>query len=157
MAVEAAVAESNAAGDAPPTSVYPEVEIFINTLVLTTLQRYHLHADAALASALLVQRCGSFNRRSLDVISSKAYFYFSLAFENMGRLGEIRPTLLKVCVSMWCLFVCPCVCICVYVVVLLFCCCVWGCSRRTLTTQRWPFETTPPPPCPPCPCPCPCP
>lgn len=89
-------AEESKADDAAPTSVFPEVEIFINTLVLTTLQRYNLHADAAMASALLVQRCGSFNRRSLDVISSKAYFYFSLAFENVQRLGEVRPTLLKV-------------------------------------------------------------
>jgi len=99
MEVEAAAEESKGADTAPPTSVYPEVEIFINTLVLTTLQRYNLHADAALASALLVQRCGSFNRRSLDVISSKAYFHFSLAFENVGRLGEIRPTLLTVSAS----------------------------------------------------------
>ncbi len=93
LAMDIAVEESRVASG---TSVFPEVEIFINTLVLTTLQRYNLHADAAMAAALLVQRCGSFNRRSLDVISSKAYFYFSLAFENVQRLGEVRPTLLKV-------------------------------------------------------------
>jgi 26S proteasome regulatory subunit N3 len=36
----------------------------------------------------------SFNRRSLDVLSSKAFFYFSLAYERIQRLEQIRPTLL---------------------------------------------------------------
>ena len=32
--------------------------------------------------------------RSLDLLSSKAYFYFSLAYEKIQKLENIRPTLL---------------------------------------------------------------
>ena len=32
--------------------------------------------------------------RSLDLLSSKAYFYFSLAYERVHKLENIRPTLL---------------------------------------------------------------
>ena len=99
MQIEQAAAEDakkNLAGTVErPLSVLPEVEIFIGTLILTTLMRYNMHQDAALASALLMQRCSAFNRRSLDVIASKVHFYFSLSFENVNRLADIRPTLLK--------------------------------------------------------------
>jgi 26S proteasome regulatory subunit N3 len=32
--------------------------------------------------------------RSLDLLSSKAYFYFSLAYERVHKLENVRPTLL---------------------------------------------------------------
>ena len=87
--------KKEAAPSGPPTTVLPEVEIFIYTLVLTTLLRYNLNTDATLASTNLVQRCASFNRRSLDLMSSKAYFYFSYTYEKVNRLNDIRPVLLK--------------------------------------------------------------
>merc|ERR1719476_1251675 len=36
----------------------------------------------------------SFNRRTLDIFTAKAYFYLSLAYERAGRLSELRPELL---------------------------------------------------------------
>lgn len=76
------------------TSIIPEVEVYILTLIVTTLLRYSLDADAAFVSTGLIERIQQFNRRSLDILSSKAYFYFSLAYEKLQRLENIRPTLL---------------------------------------------------------------
>ncbi len=59
----------------PPTSILPEVEVYIFTLLVSTLLRYQLVNEACMASAVLIQRLGQFNRRSLDQISSKAYSY----------------------------------------------------------------------------------
>ena len=74
--------------------ILPEVEVFLLTLVVTCLLRHELNEDAAEFSSYLVSRIRSFNRRSLDVLSSKAYFYFSLAYEKINRLENIRSTLL---------------------------------------------------------------
>jgi len=79
---------------APALTVLPEVEVYIFTLVVTTLLRHQLYEQAAQASTILIERIRSFNRRSLDVFSSKAYFYFSFAYEKINALEKIRPTLL---------------------------------------------------------------
>ena len=78
----------------PPTTVLPEVEVFIFTTIVTTLLREKLDNQAASAVTILIERIRSFNRRSLDLISSKAFLYFSLAFEKINQLENIRPMLL---------------------------------------------------------------
>lgn len=83
-----------AAANAPPVTVFPELEVYIFTLVVTTLLRHSLFTEAAFTATALVERIRCFNRRSLDVFSSKAYFYLSLSYERVGRLEAIRPTLL---------------------------------------------------------------
>lgn len=79
---------------APPTSALPEVEVYLFTLVVTTLLRHALDGEAAFAATALVERIRSFNRRSLDLFSSKAFFYFSLSFERTDKLDNARATLL---------------------------------------------------------------
>jgi 26S proteasome regulatory subunit N3 len=79
----------------PVTSILPEVEVYIFTLVITSLLRSSLNEEAALASTVLIERIKTFNRRSLDLFSSKAYYYYSLAYERIQRLDVIRPTLLQ--------------------------------------------------------------
>ena len=37
-----------------------------------------------------VQRLGSFNRRTLDVLAARVYHYYSLAHERTGTLPNIR-------------------------------------------------------------------
>jgi 26S proteasome regulatory subunit N3 len=81
MDVEAATAAAMEAAIIP-TTVFPEVEVFIFTAVVTSLLREKLDTDAAFAATALVERIRTFNRRSLDLLSSKAYFYFSLAYER---------------------------------------------------------------------------
>jgi 26S proteasome regulatory subunit N3 len=38
-----------------------------------------------------VQRLSAWNRRSLDALSSKLYFYYARAHELAERFAEIRP------------------------------------------------------------------
>lgn len=75
-------------------SVLPEVEVYIFTLIVTSLLRANLAAEAAEASKIQIERIRTFNRRSLDIFSSKAIFYYSLAHERISQLDSIRPTLL---------------------------------------------------------------
>lgn len=79
-------------GDAKP--FYPEVEVYLSTLLVTTLLRHKENEMAAYCASALIERIRSFNRRSLDVLSAKAYFYFSLAYERIHRLENIRSILL---------------------------------------------------------------
>ena len=78
----------------PSSSIICEVEVFITTLIVTTLLRHKLDNDAAYLSTILIDRIRTFNRRSLDVLSAKAFFYFSLAYERVNKLDLIRPVLL---------------------------------------------------------------
>ena len=91
MDLEAATA---AALSIPVASVFPEVEVFIFTTILTSLLRERLDEVAAFTATTLIDRIRSFNRRSLDVLTSKAYFYFSLAYERLNKMENIRSTLL---------------------------------------------------------------
>lgn len=78
----------------PPSAILPEVETFIIILIITTLLRYNQFSDAAYLSAALVERIRTFNRRSMDVLAAKSYFYYSLSFEKVDKLDSIRPSLL---------------------------------------------------------------
>lgn len=77
-----------------PSTIICEVEVYITTLVVTTLLIHKLDSDAAYLSTILIDRIRTFNRRSLDILSSKAFFYFSLAYERINKLDVIRPVLL---------------------------------------------------------------
>lgn len=72
----------------------PETEVYLFTLVITTMLRFKLQTDTVHAASILIERIKSFNRRSMDLFSSKAFFYFSLAYERIDKLDIIRSTLL---------------------------------------------------------------
>lgn len=76
-------------------STLPEVEVYLSTLLVTTLLRYSKNEDAAFCATALIERLTTFNRRSLDLLASKALFYFSLAYERIHRLENIRSILLN--------------------------------------------------------------
>ncbi|GAB2285993.1 hypothetical protein Dimus_020416 [Dionaea muscipula] len=59
----------------------PELEIYCNLL-------------AKACSSASIARLKSLNRRTLDVLASKLYLYYSLAYELIGDLAEIRGELL---------------------------------------------------------------
>jgi 26S proteasome regulatory subunit N3 len=83
-----------AASSAAASSILPEVEVFLLTLVLTSMLRSGLNEPAAAFASTVAAVVRAHNRRSLDLLASKAYFYLSLAFERVGRLDTVRPTLL---------------------------------------------------------------
>jgi 26S proteasome regulatory subunit N3 len=72
----------------------PEVETYVSLLVLTTALREGRGSEAVDLSSALLQRVVSFNRRTLDVLAAKVVFYYSLAYERAGRIGETRSPLL---------------------------------------------------------------
>lgn len=82
----------------PPTSraravALPEVDLYIHLLVLL-----HLIDRNSLKSALdcakrLVDKTSVLNRRTLDLISAKCYFYYARIFELNNMLDSIRPFL----------------------------------------------------------------
>mmetsp|Transcript_23529 Transcript_23529/g.34183 ORF Transcript_23529/g.34183 Transcript_23529/m.34183 type:complete len:535 (-) Transcript_23529:208-1812(-) len=98
----------------PPASVLPEVEIFLGVLVLSMALRLTKSGEGAedavmggqnevqpppapvteLAVALL-ERSKAFNRRSMDPLTAKLYFYFAMCFERSGQLIDIKPLLLS--------------------------------------------------------------
>lgn len=53
----------------------------------TRLRPFLQAKDVATAA---VQRLGSFNRRTLDVLAARVYHYYSLAHERTGTLPTIR-------------------------------------------------------------------
>eukprot|EP01041_Mallomonas_annulata_P011566 gene11566-24186_t len=75
-------------------TILPETEVYLFTLIITTMMRFNLNKEASHSSTILINRIKSFNRRSMDLFSSKAFFYFSLSYERINQLEAIRSTLL---------------------------------------------------------------
>lgn len=74
---------------------YPEVEIFLSLLVLVwKMDTKQLPAAKTIADAL-VKRLSSFNRRTLDSLSAKVFFYYARVYELLGpkEYAEARPQL----------------------------------------------------------------
>jgi 26S proteasome regulatory subunit N3 len=82
--------------------VIPEIDIFLSILVQVYLFDSKAYQQGAEFSQALCDRIHSLNRRTLDSLSAKIYFYFSLFFEHLSPMPpssqspivSIRPTLL---------------------------------------------------------------
>ncbi|KAI1654305.1 proteasome regulatory subunit C-terminal-domain-containing protein [Daldinia decipiens] len=82
--------------------VIPEIDIFLSILVQVHLFDAKQFQQGAEFSKYLSERIHSLNRRTLDSLSAKAYFYYSLFCEQLAPLPPspqspivaIRPTLL---------------------------------------------------------------
>eukprot|EP01127_Copromyxa_protea_P001460 TRINITY_DN11444_c0_g1_i1.p1 TRINITY_DN11444_c0_g1~~TRINITY_DN11444_c0_g1_i1.p1 ORF type:complete len:480 (-),score=123.03 TRINITY_DN11444_c0_g1_i1:66-1505(-) len=76
--------------------ITPEVEVFLHLLVLVHLLDSKKNAEAVQhAEWILEHLMSAWNRRTLDPLSAKVYFYFSRAHELNGDFSEIRPKLLQ--------------------------------------------------------------
>eukprot|EP01023_Acetabularia_acetabulum_P059511 TRINITY_DN7154_c0_g1_i1.p1 TRINITY_DN7154_c0_g1~~TRINITY_DN7154_c0_g1_i1.p1 ORF type:complete len:490 (-),score=67.90 TRINITY_DN7154_c0_g1_i1:204-1652(-) len=72
----------------------PEVDAYC---VLLTLMFLNDHKDFHKSKKLVdeaVEKLKSFNRRTLDILASRIYFYYSLAYEALGNLDQVRNELL---------------------------------------------------------------
>ncbi|KLU84718.1 26S proteasome non-ATPase regulatory subunit 3 [Magnaporthiopsis poae ATCC 64411] len=82
--------------------IIPEIDIFIGILIQVFLYDSKQFQRGAEFSQYLCDRIHSLNRRTLDSLSAKVYFYYSLFFERLAPLPpspqspivSIRPTLL---------------------------------------------------------------
>lgn len=74
--------------------VLPEVEAYAYLLVVIYLIDAKQLPQAKETASAAVQRVAAFNRRTLDGITSKLYFYFSWTHECTDSLADIRGQLL---------------------------------------------------------------
>jgi len=72
----------------------PEMEAFAVLVLLVQLTDRKENDKALECGSKLVMWLKAFNRRTLDILSSRAYFYLSLAYERSGKLSDLRPELL---------------------------------------------------------------
>jgi len=74
-------------------SALPEIEVYVRLLITMYLIDKKNYDQAIQCSEQLVQRLQDWNRRTLNPLSAKAYFYYSRSYELTHRLEEIRPNL----------------------------------------------------------------
>ncbi|CAA0816803.1 26S proteasome non-ATPase regulatory subunit 3 homolog A [Striga hermonthica] len=73
----------------------PELEIYCSLLVLIFLIDQKRYNEAKACSSSSIARVKNLNRRTIDVMASRLYSYYSLSYELTGNLAEIRGTLLS--------------------------------------------------------------
>ncbi|KAH8661525.1 proteasome regulatory subunit C-terminal-domain-containing protein [Tricladium varicosporioides] len=83
--------------------IIPEIDIFLGILIQIYYLDNKINQKGAVFSAHLAERIHSLNRRTLDSLSARVYFYYSLFCEQMAPLPpspsspvvSIRPALLS--------------------------------------------------------------
>lgn len=91
MEVDTASSTSLAASKHVPV----ELEVYCYFIVLLFLIDQKKYNEAKACSSASIARLKSLNKRTIDVIASRLYFYYSLSYEMTGDLAEIRGTLLS--------------------------------------------------------------
>lgn len=76
------------------TTCLPETEIYACLVVILYLIDQKLYEKAKVVTTAAVQRLDTFNRRSLDLLAARVYFYLSWSHECLNTLDEIRSKLL---------------------------------------------------------------
>ena len=77
-------------GKASATPLFPEVDFYISLLVLINLIDKQQGEQAVKCANQIFGKLETQNRRTLDQISAKCYFYFSRAQEMIGQLASVR-------------------------------------------------------------------
>jgi len=80
-------------GKASSTPLFPEVDFYISLLVLISLIDNKKGEDAVKCATKIFNKLETQNRRTLDQISAKCYFYYSRAHEIVGKLDTVRSIL----------------------------------------------------------------
>jgi hypothetical protein len=78
---------------AAPTAVTPEVEVYLFNLVLTGLLRHNAKADAVACASTMMARVMTFNRRTLDLLTSKVPATPTLTLKRTSSLIQTRSSL----------------------------------------------------------------
>lgn len=74
-----------------PSEPNPEVDTYLRLLYILFLIDSKNTEKAIELSLKTAERIHDLNRRTLDPIASKVYFYLSRAHEIGGKLADIRP------------------------------------------------------------------
>ncbi|ESO86782.1 hypothetical protein LOTGIDRAFT_207043 [Lottia gigantea] len=77
-------------GKAATLPLVPELDIYFNLLVVIYLIDQKKYKEALKCSEQLVNKIGLINRRSLDMLAAKCYYYHSRVYELTNNLEVIR-------------------------------------------------------------------
>ncbi|KAH9655124.1 26S proteasome non-ATPase regulatory subunit 3 [Citrus sinensis] len=87
---EMEVDTASSGAPAPAKHPLPELEIYCYLLVLIFLIDKKRYNEAKACSSASIARLKNMNRRTVDVLAARLYFYYSLCYELTGDLAEIR-------------------------------------------------------------------
>lgn len=90
------ISDLNGINERTYANAQPEIEVFFYVLILIFLLDQRLYEEAVVLSQSIVSRIVTLNRRSLDYISAKVYFYYSYLHELVGKLSDVRQNLLNI-------------------------------------------------------------
>ncbi|XP_020692524.1 probable 26S proteasome non-ATPase regulatory subunit 3 [Dendrobium catenatum] len=77
-----------------PKHSLPDIEIYCYLLVLIFLIDQKRYDEAKACSSASIARLKNINRRTVDILASRLYFYYSYSHELTNSLAEIRGNLL---------------------------------------------------------------
>ncbi|EFJ52858.1 26S proteasome regulatory complex [Volvox carteri f. nagariensis] len=86
--------EATTSAQCEVSAVIPEVEFYAYLIVLIFLCDTNQYQLARSVADHAVTRLAQFNRRTLDVIAARIYFYYGLSYEQSADLSSIRSKLL---------------------------------------------------------------
>lgn len=75
----------------PTKEPSPEVDVYFRLLLILYYLDHNGNEKAISLAHETAEKIHALNRRSLDPIASKVYFYLSRAHEVQGTAAEIRP------------------------------------------------------------------
>ena len=78
----------------PTSDPLPEVEIYLFLLVIMRLVDSKEWTNARKIASSAIERMSLYNRRTMDVLAARIWFYLSLAAERLGALPEIRSSVM---------------------------------------------------------------
>ncbi|KAK9164573.1 hypothetical protein Syun_005475 [Stephania yunnanensis] len=84
---------ASSVAQSPVKHSLPELEIYCYLLVLIFLIDQKKFSEAKACSSASIARLRTLNRRTVDVLASRLYFYYSYSYEMTGDLAEIRGTI----------------------------------------------------------------
>jgi len=93
-AMDTTEASSSGRAESPKPTNTPEVEILCFMLLLMNLLDNKKAQQAKEVSIKALQRLSTLNRRTLDTIAARIYFYYAWSHEQTGQLADVRSTLL---------------------------------------------------------------
>ncbi|PWA27003.1 hypothetical protein CCH79_00019226 [Gambusia affinis] len=80
-------------GKAASTPLLPEVEAYLQLLLVVHLTNSKRYTEAQKVSDELMQKVSSKNRRALDLVVAKCYYYHARVYEFLNQLDTIRSFL----------------------------------------------------------------
>ncbi|CAH2294768.1 26S proteasome non-ATPase regulatory subunit 3 [Pelobates cultripes] len=80
-------------GKAASVPLLPEVETYLQLLLVIHLMNSKRYTEAQKVSEDLMQKNSSQNRRALDLVVAKCYYYHSRIFEFLNKLDVVRSFL----------------------------------------------------------------